>query len=168
MTHVPPAPRIAVSQFTLHARLNKGTKPDFHKSMVSRTGGARARSRAQEDCVCSLPPGPAGRRCSSNREASKHESSTRSSSRGWVRRTNPSASKVRAATRMGGVVRGRHEPKTGARWLYEATRAKQRQTLTPFALSDGAFGEMMQCSLTNDGASHVQPCERLLGDLRLT
>lgn len=26
---------LCISQFTLHARLSKGTKPDFHKSMVS-------------------------------------------------------------------------------------------------------------------------------------
>lgn len=66
---------VTVSQFTLHARLTKGTKPDFHKSM----GGAQAKE------------------------------------------------------------------------LYDELLAKLRTQYVAERVKDGAFGEMMQCSLTNDG-----------------
>ncbi|PWN87404.1 D-tyrosyl-tRNA deacylase [Acaromyces ingoldii] len=66
---------LCISQFTLHARLTKGTKPDFHKSM----GGAQAKE------------------------------------------------------------------------LYDELLAKLRTQYVAERVKDGAFGEMMQCSLTNDG-----------------
>lgn len=66
---------LCISQFTLHARLNKGTKPDFHKSM----GGEQARA------------------------------------------------------------------------LYTQLLERLGQAYRPDRIKDGAFGEMMQCSLTNDG-----------------
>ncbi|PWN31196.1 D-tyrosyl-tRNA deacylase [Meira miltonrushii] len=66
---------MCISQFTLHARLSKGTKPDFHKSM----GGEQAKI------------------------------------------------------------------------LYEQLLERLGKTYRPDRIKDGAFGEMMQCSLTNDG-----------------